>query len=84
MKTATDNSPLAVPPDVVAQVRAMADEDHRPADDVLRDAVKHYVREIRWQRMLAAAQARGKTLGFTEADVPRLIAEVREEQRLGR
>jgi hypothetical protein len=39
------------------------------------------VRGSRWQRTLAKGQARAKALGFTEADVPRLIAEFREEQR---
>ncbi len=74
---------LAVPPDLLAEIRAAADEEQRPADDVLRDAVKRYVRDTRWQRTLAKGQARARALGFTEEDVPRLIAEFRAEKRQG-
>lgn len=81
MESDTVPDSLSVPPDLLADIRAAADEENRPAGDVLRDAVKRYVRESRWQRTLAKGQALAKTLGFTEADVPRLIAEFREEQR---
>jgi metal-responsive CopG/Arc/MetJ family transcriptional regulator len=81
MESDTVPDSLSVPPDLLADIRTAADEENRPAGDVLRDAVKRYVRESRWQRTLAKGQARAKALGFTEADVPRLIAEFREEQR---
>ncbi len=81
MDHGVSNDVLAVPPDLVAEIEAEAARDKRQAADVLCDAVNRYVREKRWQRLLAAGHARAKALGFTENDVPRLIAEFREEQR---
>jgi len=52
--------------------------------DVLRDAVKSYVREQRWRQTLAYGAERAEALGLAEEDVPGLIAESREEQRQGR
>jgi hypothetical protein len=51
--------------------------------DVLQDPVKGYVKAKSWQRTLAYGQARAVAQGFTEEDVPRLIAESREEARRG-
>jgi hypothetical protein len=51
---------------------------------VLQDAVKRYMREKRWQKIYAYGEARAKELGLTEEDIPRLIAETRNELRQGR
>ena len=83
MKPASGNPPLAVPPTLLAEIQAEADREHRPAAAVLQDAVKHYVREKRWLRTLAYGRERAAALGLTEEDVPRLIAESRQEQRQG-
>ena len=48
-----ENAPdtlLSIPPDIVAQVRAEALEEHRPMLDILRDAVSNYVESQRQQR----------------------------------
>jgi len=81
MENAASPDSLTIPAELLAQIRAEAAQEHRSAGEVLRDAVNRYVRERRWQRMLAKGQARAMALGLTEADVPRLIAEFREEQR---
>ncbi len=81
-----DPSPdvLAIPPALLAEIQAQAEQEHRPAGDVLRDAVTRYVRDKRWQRTLAYGQERAKALGLTQEDVPRLIAEYRQEKRQDR
>jgi hypothetical protein len=81
--TSCSNTDLTIPPALAAEIRAAADEEHRPAIDVLRDAVESYRMEQRWRRTLAYGGGRAKTLGLTEADVPRLIAEYRHEKRQG-
>ncbi len=83
MNLAGDSNPFSLPPALLAEVEAMAGDERRPVADVVADALKRYMRESRWQRVLAAGQARAKALGFTENDVPRLIAEFREEKRQG-
>jgi hypothetical protein len=71
--------PMTILPALLAQVQAAADEEHRPAADVLREAVERYLRERRWQKIFAYGEERARTLGLTEADIPRLIAEYRHE-----
>jgi gamma-glutamyl:cysteine ligase YbdK (ATP-grasp superfamily) len=80
MKGPGDTERLALPPALLAEVQAAADEEHRPALDVLREVVERGLKERRWQRTLAYGQERARALGLTEADVPRLIAEVRQER----
>jgi hypothetical protein len=82
MKPSSDTK-LTIPPALAAEIQAAADEEHRPALDVLRDAVEGCRKEQCWRRTLAYGADRAKALGVTEADVPRLIAAYRWEQRQG-
>jgi hypothetical protein len=78
-----ENNPVTdaatIPPALLAQVQSAADEEHRPAADLLREAVERYLRERRWQKIFAYGEERARTLGLAEADVPRLIAEFRHQ-----
>jgi hypothetical protein len=74
---------LAIPPALAAEIRAAAEEEHRPALDFLRDAVESYRKEQRWRRTLAWGASHAGTLGLTEDDVPRLVADYRQEKRRG-
>jgi uncharacterized protein YicC (UPF0701 family) len=47
METAPASNPLAIPPALAAELQAIADEQHRPALDVLQDAVTRYVTAAR-------------------------------------
>jgi hypothetical protein len=80
MKPASDPN-LVIPSALMAEIQAVADEEHRPALDVLRDAVDGYRKEQRWRRTLVYGAERAKALGLTEADVPGLIAAYRHEKR---
>jgi hypothetical protein len=79
----TKDTDLAIPPALQAELQAAADEEQRPVLDVLRDAVESYRKEQRWRRTLAYGADRARALGLTETDVPRLIAEYRQEKRQG-
>ena len=52
----------------------------RQVGDVLAEAVKTYLDEQSWQKLIQSGRKRAKDLGYTEDDVPRLIAESRSEQ----
>jgi hypothetical protein len=81
----TESAPdILVPPGLLAEVQAAAEEEHREPGDLVRDALERYLREKRWRKLFAYGEQRAKELGLTEADIPRLIAEVREEKRQGR
>jgi hypothetical protein len=81
MKTAGDSAPLAIPPALLAAMQADADEAHRPAGDVLRNVIERGLEGRRWRRLLAYGADRAERLGLAEADLPRLIAESRRQQR---
>jgi hypothetical protein len=71
-------------PSLLTEIQAAADEERRTVTELLREAVEHYLENRRWQRLIAFGQEQARSLGLTEADVPRLIAEYREEKRQGR
>jgi hypothetical protein len=73
-----------LPPGLLAEVQAAALEEHRSPGELVREAIERYLREKRWQKVFAYGEQRAKELGLTEADIPRMIAEVRQEQRQGR
>jgi hypothetical protein len=55
MKTNTnENDFVRMPPDLLAEARAAADEEHRPAEELVRDAVKRYLELRREQHDQAA------------------------------
>jgi hypothetical protein len=60
---------------LAAEIRAVADQEHRSALDVLRDAVENYRNEQQWRRTLAYGAERAATLGLVEEDILRLIAD---------
>jgi hypothetical protein len=79
--TSGNDAGLIIPPALVAEIQAAAEEEHRLPLDVLRDAIESYRKEQRWRRTLAYGAERARALGLTETDVPRLIAEYRQEKR---
>lgn len=73
-----------IPPELASEIRAAAEEEQRAPSELVGDAVAAYLRDRRWRRLLEFGQARARELGLTEEDMPRLIAEVREEAHRGR
>jgi Arc/MetJ-type ribon-helix-helix transcriptional regulator len=81
MKTAGDSESVKMPPSLLAEVQAAANEEHRSRDEVVREAIERYLRNRRWQRLLAYGEQQARSLGLTDADVPRLIEEYRQEHQ---
>jgi len=72
---------VSLPEDLFAGVKTAAKAEGRSVDDVLADAVKRYLEDRSWTSLLDYGAARAKSLGISESDVDRLIAEFRAEQR---
>jgi metal-responsive CopG/Arc/MetJ family transcriptional regulator len=72
---------ITLPEPLLAQIRSAAQAEHRSVDEVLTDAVKRYVEDRLWTRLLDYGAERAKILGIEDCDVDRLIAESRAEQR---
>jgi predicted transcriptional regulator len=82
MQTPT-NGPLTIPPALLAEITAAADEEHRSPSDLVRDALERYMEAREWTKIFVYGDLRAKELGLTEQDVPRLIAESRRERQPG-
>jgi metal-responsive CopG/Arc/MetJ family transcriptional regulator len=79
MSMQNEKESVRMPSSLMAQIKAAADEEQRTSDELVRDAVVRYLEERRWQRILAYGEQQARSLGLTEADVPRLIEEYRKE-----
>ncbi len=84
MKPRAADNTIAIPLALVAEIQAAADEEKRSVEEMLREAIERYLRNRRWQRIFAYGEERARALGLSEEDIPRLIAESRQEQRQGR
>ncbi len=69
---------MALTPALVAEIEEAAGEEKLSARVVVREVTENR----RWQRIFAYERARA--LGSTEEDIPRFIAESRQEQRQSR
>jgi len=81
MKTISDTESVKMPSSLLAEVQAAANEEHRSRDELVREAIERYLRDRRWQRLLAYGEQQARSLGLTDADVPRLIEEYRQEHQ---
>lgn len=76
----TTNVPLSG--ELAKQLEDAARAQHREAAELLEEAVKRYLEDCSWVRLMEYGQERAKALGIkTEEDIDRLIAESRSEQR---
>ncbi len=57
---------LSIPPDLLAEIQAEAREEHRPADDVLRDVIQRGLAERRWQVHAEQARDRAREAGLPD------------------
>ena len=81
MKPPSDSEPVRVPSALLAELQTAANEEHRTREELLLEAVERYLQERRWRRLLAYGERRARSLGLTDADVPRLIEEYRQQQQ---
>jgi len=72
---------ISLPEPLLAEIQSAAQAEHRSVDEVLTDAVKRYIEERSWTKLLDYGAERAKALGVQESDIDQLIAESRAEQR---
>ncbi len=59
----------------------VAEEENRTREELVREAVERYLKDRRWQRLLAYGEQQTRALGLSDADVPRLIEDYRRQSR---
>jgi len=72
---------ISLPEPLLAEIQSAAQAEHRSVDEVLTDAVKRYIEERSWTKLLDYGAERAKALGVQESDIDQLIAESQAEQR---
>jgi hypothetical protein len=64
MKSASASDTL-VPPGLLPEILAAADEDHRDPGELVGEAIEIYLKNRRWRRLVERGQARARELGLT-------------------
>jgi predicted transcriptional regulator len=67
--------------ELLCRVQETARIQNREPEEVISEAVNKYLDGQRWQRLVEEGERRAMECGYTEEDVPRLIEEVRAENR---
>jgi metal-responsive CopG/Arc/MetJ family transcriptional regulator len=70
-----------LPDDLLHQVEETARAQHRKPAEVVQEAVREYLDKLSWVQYVERNERRAHAKGLTEDDVPRLVAEVRRENR---
>lgn len=81
MKLQDDSELVKMPSSLLAEVQEAAEEENRTREELVREAVERYLKDRRWQRLLAYGERQAHALGLSETDVPRLIEEYRRQSR---
>jgi len=71
---------ISLPEPLLAEIQCAAQAEHRSVDEVLIDAVRRYVEDRSWTKLLNYGAERATALGIKKSDVDRLIAESRAER----
>jgi len=77
---ATQNN-LHIPDDLLRAVNEAASADGKTTDELAADALRRYLAHRKLEELGKYAREQSRRLGYTEADVSRLIAESQRENR---
>jgi hypothetical protein len=77
---ATRNN-LHIPDDLLSAVNELAEAYGKTTDEIAADALRRYLAHRKLEELGKYGRERSRRLGYSEADVPRLIAESRRENR---
>jgi hypothetical protein len=73
------DAPLKLPAGLLARVADAAAAEETTPEVWIERALTRQLDETSWQQLVEAGRRRSQALGYTEADVERLIAESRAE-----
>ncbi len=72
---------VSLPPEMLKEAERVARAEGRTRSELVREALRHYIRAREWEEISAYGRARARELGIREKDVDRIIHEYRAEQR---
>ena len=72
---------VTLPPAMLKEAQQLAKRENRTMSELVREALRRYQREQRWEKIRAIGAARTRALGLQEGDVVPLVHEFRRGQR---
>ncbi|MBI4444550.1 MAG: ribbon-helix-helix protein, CopG family [Acidobacteria bacterium] len=72
---------VTLPPAMLKEARELAKRENRTMSELVREALRRYQREQRWEKIRSIGTAKTRSLGLREEDVVPLVHEFRREQR---
>jgi hypothetical protein len=72
---------LHIPETLLAELQLKADVQGITVDELAEQALRKGLNEREWQDLLDYGSERGRRSGYSEAEVPGLVKQWREEQR---
>lgn len=70
-----------MPYDMLQEVEELARSESRTMSELVREALRQYKRQRRWEEINAYGRAQAKRRGIRPEDAVRLVREFREDQR---
>lgn len=65
---------------MLSRAEQLAERENRTMSELVREALRYYERKKWWEEMNTYGRARAEELGLSEADVARLVKEVRKQR----
>jgi CopG family transcriptional regulator/antitoxin EndoAI len=81
MGRTTKTLTFSLPPDMAAQIEEIMREEGRTRSELLREALRRYIEDREWRRVLRYGEQRAREQGIRPEDVDRLVREYRAEAR---
>jgi len=72
---------ISMSPEMARETERLAHEENRTISELIRQALRGYREDRRWQRTLAYGRARARALGIKERDVVPIVRGVRRQDR---
>jgi CopG family transcriptional regulator/antitoxin EndoAI len=68
---------MSLPPDLLKEAERLAKKEGRTKSELLREALRRYIEERKWQDLQSYGTRRARRLGAAAEDVERLVGEHR-------
>ncbi|MGH7966349.1 MAG: ribbon-helix-helix protein, CopG family [Candidatus Binatia bacterium] len=76
---ATRTWTVSLPSQLSREAERTAQEEHRTKSEIVREALRFYLKERRWRKLQQQTALQAQALGIrTEEDVDRLVHEIRQ------
>ena len=79
MAQLTKSITFSIPPDMAVRVDEVMKEQGRSRSDLLREALRRYIEECEWRRLLDYGEQRARDLNIDADEVVPLVEEYRAE-----